>query len=486
MLEAMRWAAEQFQQCLLDSPSADKARIYLGERKLSGETVRRFQLGFAPGLSEWLVQRALQAKVPIDILETVGLVAKRNEGRGGYYDRFRDRVMFPIRDPRGQVVGFGGRILPSSPLADRGPKYYNSSETPLFSKSNQLYGIDQARDAAVKKGYLTVVEGYTDVLMAHQVGITNVVSTMGTALNQSHVKKLRGFVPRVVLIFDADAGGDTGVDRALDIFVSNELDLRVGTLPDGLDPCDLLVQQGPEPFVKAVEQSVDAFEFKLTQLWQREANKGLEGQRRAADEMLKTLASMPDQKSVKLELMVNRIGHRLQIKEETVWTRLSELRAEREAREARRPEAPRRPEASATAPRRTSKAPPHEVELLQLVLAEPTLVEKVKTELPSTELEHPGLRLTLEALYRLQDEGRCPDLDHLRPVLNNEALLEHLFLLQDRGLLQHDRPAALAKVLARFHDRRDARRKLELKNQVLAAQDFTQQLEILRQIQNPK
>src|SRR5205085_9479294 len=185
--------------CLLDSPQAEAARKYLGERKLTGETVRKFGLGFAPPLGEWLVQHAAKTGKSTELLETVGLIGKRSEGRG-YYDRFRDRVIFPIRDIQGRIVGFGGRILPSSPVsADRPPaKYYNSAETPIFSKSDQLYGIDYAKQAATKAGYLAIVEGYTDVLMAHQHGISQVVATMGTALNARHIKKLRGLVPRVV------------------------------------------------------------------------------------------------------------------------------------------------------------------------------------------------------------------------------------------------------------------------------------------------
>src|SRR5262249_54094967 len=129
MLDVMKWAAEQFQKCLLDSPQAENARDYLGERKLSLETIRKFGLGYAPDSWEWLVVRAANAQVSAEMLEKVGLIARRNEGKG-YYDRFRDRVTFPIRNDQGQIVGFGGRILPSSPVsADRPqPKYYNSAE----------------------------------------------------------------------------------------------------------------------------------------------------------------------------------------------------------------------------------------------------------------------------------------------------------------------------------------------------------------------
>src|SRR5262249_24509197 len=150
----------------------------------------------------------------------------------------------------GQAVGFGGRILPTSPLSSRGPKYYNSSDTPLFSKSEHLYRLDQARHAAVKAGYLAAGEGDTGGLMAPPMGVGQVVATMGTALNARHVQHLRRFAPRVVLVFDADAGGSTGVDRALEIFAGHDVDLSIATLPAGLDPCDLLVRQGPEAFQK--------------------------------------------------------------------------------------------------------------------------------------------------------------------------------------------------------------------------------------------
>ncbi|MGH7173111.1 MAG: DNA primase, partial [Gemmataceae bacterium] len=250
MLDVIRWAAQQFHDCLLDSPLADEARRYVGARGLTGETVRSYGLGFAPRGGDWLVQRAEDAGVSLEMLEKVGLIAPRTE-RPGHYDRFRDRVQFPIRDARGQTVGFGGRILPTSPLSSRGPKYYNSTTTPLFNKSEHLYGIDQARQAAGKAGYLAIVEGYTDALMAHQLGIGQVAATMGTALNAQHVQQAKRFARRVVLVFDADAGGDTGVDRALEIFAGHDVDLAIATLPEGLDPCDLLVQQGADAFRRA-------------------------------------------------------------------------------------------------------------------------------------------------------------------------------------------------------------------------------------------
>jgi DNA primase len=482
MFDVVRWAAEQFHQCLLDSPLGEAARVYLAERQLTGETIRKFGLGFAPPSGDWLVQKASHAGLSTEVMENVGLIAPRTEGTG-YYDRFRDRVMFPIRDARGQTVGFGGRILPSSPLSARAPKYYNSAETVLFSKSDQLYGIDQARQAAGKSGYVAVVEGYTDVLMAHQLGIPQVVATMGTALNVRHVQKLRGLVPRVVLVFDADAGGDTGVDRALEVFVSMEMDLRVAALPEGLDPCDLLVRHGPELFQSALTKAEDVLEFKLNRVCTQNDLRSVEGRRQAIDAVLKVLALAPETRSVKLELMVNRIAHRLGVlKEETLWIRLMELREKRQSgdRDLRRPAAAEAP----TAEVRQAPAAVHEVELLEVLLADPGLVATASAELPARAVEHPGLRLLLEGLYRLQAEGVVPDLDQLRPRIDNQPLLAKALHLQERGSLKNDKPAYLREVLARFRERQLAQVKQELQNQLLAARDHDTAVELLRQLQN--
>jgi DNA primase len=484
MLELMRWAADQFHRCLLEEPVAETARHYLGQRKLSGETVRRFQLGFAPLEGEWLVRRAREASLSHEVLEQVGLIAKRDE-RPGYYDRFRDRLMFPVRDARGQVVGFGGRILPESPLLPRAPKYYNSAATDLFNKSENLYGIDQARQAGASAGYLAVVEGYTDVLMAHQMGIGQVVATMGTALNNRHVKQLRRYVPRVVLTFDADAGGDSGVDRALELFVSHDLELQVATLPEGLDPCDLLVQEGPEPLRAALTNAQDVLEFKLNRVLGSAAHAGVEGKRRAVDEVLRVIALAPDMPgqagAVKRELMVTRISQRLGLKEETIWGRLQELRA------AKRPE--REPattpsEHDPDAAQAKVTADPLELDLLRILLADSALVEVARAKVDLGTIEHPRLRLLLEVLYRLQAEGEVPDLDHVRLRIDNPALIAKALELQERGRAYPNRPELLRQVLDRFEERSQRPARIEIQNQLRAVSDDATALELLRQVQS--
>jgi DNA primase len=481
MLDTVRWAAEQFQRCLLDELAAEPARRYLGERHLLGETVRRFGLGYAPLAGDWLVQRAEASAVSLERLEEVGLLARRLEGNG-YYCRFRDRVIFPIRGPDGRTVGFGGRILPTSSLLPRAPKYYNSAETSLFNKSEHLYGLDQAAQAGAKAGFLAVVEGYTDVLMAHQMGVPVVVATMGTALNSRHVQRLLRWVPRVVLVFDADAGGDTGVDRALEIFASQEVDLAIATLPEGMDPCDLLVAQGAEPFRAALASAVDALEFKLQRALAVHAGGGVEGQRRAADAVLGIIALAPELAgqagAMKRQLMVTRIAQRLTLKEATVWARLEELRQRRQRAETGRQQA------EAAGQKQAAPAAAHEKQLLQLLLADPALVPAAFAEVPASEIQHLGLQQMLAGLYALHREREPPTLDLLRARLDRADLAEAAMKLQEVGRANNDHAHWLRQLLEEFRRRRLLPLKQELENQLHAVSDHAQALELLRRLQN--
>jgi DNA primase len=208
---ALEWAARQYHQCLLHSPEAVAARAYLEERKISQKSIERFHIGFAPNSWQWLIDRARTTSYSPEVLQAAG-IAGRSEQSGRYYDLFRGRVMFPIRDSQRQCVALGGRILPE--LADdRTGKYYNSPETKVFHKSEQFYGLDLARDSAELRSAksphrnVIVVEGYTDVVMAHQYGVTNAIAVLGTALNEKHIRVLRRFTDTIYLVLDGDEAG---------------------------------------------------------------------------------------------------------------------------------------------------------------------------------------------------------------------------------------------------------------------------------------
>jgi len=502
LLEVMRWAQGKYAYQLLEGDIGELARKYLGERKLSGKTVRDFGLGFAPIDGDWLARLAASERVPEETLVEVGLTAVR-DGNRGQYDRFRDRVMFPIKDVRGQVVGFGGRIMPNSPYASRAPKYYNSAETPLFSKSELLYGLDLARHGGAAAGYLAVVEGYTDVMMAHQCGVPQVVATMGTALNARHVAQLRRYVPKVVLVYDADAGGYTGVDRALEIFVSQDVELAVATLPEGLDPCDLLVRpDGVETFKQVLTSAVDALDFKLNRLLERNSAPSVEVSRRILDDVLGIMAAAPPTPNqaaqVKQELIVTRLSHRLGLKQETVWARLGELRKAHEQKERdqrakerdARPAPSVRPDAVLPTTERARggpKAGPAEAaekQLVELLLADPALVPVAAAQMTSDEVTHSGLRRLLAELYAIHAAGAVPDLESLRARLDDRPDLFDAAAnrLHPVGQQMQDREQWLQRLLKRFADMKAQDEAKKAKDQLSGASE-EQTKELLRRIQ---
>ncbi|WP_439626217.1 DNA primase [Gemmata sp.] len=497
--EVMRWAQALYQDALLEQPEGEPARKYLGGRKLSGKTVRDFGLGYASLTGDWLVKHAAADRVPNELLVEVGLIAARDQSRG-FYDRFRDRVMFPIHDVRSQAIAFGGRIMPDSPYATRAPKYYNSAETPLFSKSDVLYGLDLARHAGAAAGFLAVVEGYTDVMMAHQCGVPQVVATMGTALNARHVSQLRRYVPKVVLVYDADAGGYTGVDRALEIFVSQDVELAVATLPDGLDPCDLLVTPGGvEVFKKTLASAVDALDFKLNRLLEKDGAGSVDGTRRVVDEVLGVMAAAPAMPSqaaqVKQELIVTRLAHRLGLRQETVWARLGELRREHEQRQkleaqkagpaaAQPPQTRRGGSQGGAAP----KSDPHyfmAATLVRLLIAEPGLVAvAADAGVTPDEVAHTGIRRILAEMFDAWRAGQVPDLDVLRERLADRPdLFESLVTQAEVGRQLEEREKKLQGVIADFKRIRAEVASKAIKAELQGARSEEQEIELLRRLQ---
>ena len=482
MLDAMAWAEECYHRCLMQSAEAEKARQYLADRRLTPDTIERYRLGYAPRSWDWLSRAARQRGVPTDLLVTLGLLGRREED-GSTYDRFRERVMFPIRDGRGRTVGFGGRILPSASATGTAPKYYNSADTPLFTKSEHLYGLDQARAAAATAGYLAVVEGYTDVLMAHQLGVLPVVATLGTALNDRHLVQLRRLVPRVVLVFDADAGGARGIDSALHLFVSQDVELAIATLPAGLDPCDYLEQYGADAFRSVVESARDALDFMLDRALAGDRPDRIEQRREAVEQVLRVLALVPNRASaatrMKCELAVTRLSQRCGIRPETIWQRLAELR--RQQRTAHRPANTTKP----SEPVRTAPADPAERLLLEVLLAEPGLVARVRGHLNEEEIAHPGLRRLLTELYQDAAAGREPNVDQLRLRLSDKPkLAEYVVRLQAAGEAIPRRGECLGELIEEFERRRRASGAEEIRHRLQSApSDGPPPAELLRRLQ---
>ncbi len=241
LYEIVALAAAFYQHALLAAQGQQALMYVKSERRLSEETIQRFQLGYAPAGWETIYRYLVEQKSkPAQLVEQAGLIVARKEG-GGYYDRFRDRIIIPIHDVRGRVIGFGGRAL-----GDEQPKYLNSPDTPLFDKGKTLFALDKARDAISKQDKAVVVEGYFDAIALHAVGIANVVASLGTALSQDQVRQLLRYTEskQIILNFDADKAGTQASERAISeissLVYSGQVQLRVLNLPDGKDADEFL------------------------------------------------------------------------------------------------------------------------------------------------------------------------------------------------------------------------------------------------------
>ncbi|MGQ9873232.1 DNA primase [Leptodesmis sp.] len=286
----------RFYEHALQQPQGKVALEYLQtKRRLGKDTIQQFQLGYAPGGWETLYGYLVEQKhYPTELVERAGLLVPRKTGEG-YYDRFRDRLMIPIHDLQGRVVGFGGRTL-----TDEQPKYLNSPETELFDKGKLLFGLDKARATIAKQDQAIVVEGYFDVIALHHAGITNVVASMGTALSSAQVKQLLRYTEsrRIVLNFDADRAGIQAVERAVGevetLAYRGDIQLRVLNIPDGKDPDEFLQHHTADQYQKLLDQAPLWLDWQIEQAIADKDLKQADQFQEAVQAIVKLLGSLPN------------------------------------------------------------------------------------------------------------------------------------------------------------------------------------------------
>ncbi len=315
--EALERAAAFYESYLWEADKGEKARRYLLGRGLKEETLRTFGVGFAPSAWDSILVRGQRAGFSLDELRSVGLVQKG--GKGGYYDAFRSRITFPVRDRRGRTVGFGARAT----TPDQRPKYKNSSEGELYRKSQTLYGIDRARGPIARSGRAVVVEGYTDVLALHQAGVEETVAVMGTAITPDQLKMLGGYAGEVVLALDADRAGREAMLRAQKVSGSSKLRLLVAAMPEGEDPAEMLAEEGGEGrFRTILSEAVDLPVFHARAILTDADLETPAGRDRALDEVVPVLSGMGE--TITRQELVSEIADRLDTNPALIARRLSE------------------------------------------------------------------------------------------------------------------------------------------------------------------
>ncbi|QEG21909.1 DNA primase [Mariniblastus fucicola] len=466
LFEAMKWVEEQYHQCLLHSNEAIPVREYLQDRGITQESIDKFRVGFAPLAWSWLVDRCRSTRFTPKILEACGLILMNN--RGTWYERFRGRVLFPIRDTQDRPIALGGRVVPGIYGTEDEPKgkYYNSTETRLFTKSDNLYGLNIALEGLRKADdkSLTIVEGYTDVIAAHQAGVTNVVAALGTALNERHIRLIKRFADSITLVLDGDDAGQRRTSEVLDLFVTSDVDLRILTLPEGMDPFDLCMKQGGEAFQKMIEGAPDAISHRI-----RTETKGVDllnqthAATKALNNILKTLAGIPASeiaasaaKQLRQQQLIGRLSRQFQIDSEHISRRLNEIRNSLR---------PRNYDADADSKNMVpakiqtvdfSSFVGKERELLQLLILQPALldtaVEKVS---PDQFVAGP-----LKAIYQIMDD-----------FFHDEREVDH-----DSLMLEVQDPV-LRNVIARLYDEAASKNELESGDSTSFALDMNQQFD---------
>ena len=316
--EVNKLAASFYYENLINAKEAESARNYLLKRGLDREIIKKFNVGY--GISSWssaydfLKKKGFQE----DSLLKTGLIIPRTKGTG-YYDRFRERIMFPIYDIQKRIVGFGGRVLDNST-----PKYLNSPETPVFIKGNLLYGLEAAKDGIVETGYAIIVEGYMDVIAAHQAGITNVVGTLGTAFTPNHLRILQRLCKVVVLTFDSDTAGINAALRTLDVFIGSTVEAKVLLLPEGEDPDSFIRENGKANFVELVQKSIGIIDFAIGRIINRKTNGdgvlSKETKLRHAEDCLNIIRKVPNR--IEQDYQLTRVSKDLKIEKDVLYAEL--------------------------------------------------------------------------------------------------------------------------------------------------------------------
>lgn len=424
LLEINETAAAFYHQILTARKEGEEGRQYLAGRGISREIVEEHRLGFAPEAWDFLARFLQGQGVPLNHAATLGLVAPRKEA-GGFYDRLRRRVIFPIVSEAGRVIGFGGRII--APAEGDAPKYLNSPESPVYSKGQTLYGLNIARSAIRETGTALIVEGYMDLLSLHQAGFRNVVASLGTALTPAQVELLRRFAREVVAVFDADESGKKATGRSLELFLNAGIPARVVSLPPGSDPDSFVRGENGPGFQRLLDGALPVMEYLLEQAVARHSPETVDGKVQAARELIPVLNRLKD--PLEQSLYAERVASRLGLKESLIRARL---------RGAQEPG-----EEGGRAPAGTGRGPAHERLLLQLMVFRADLIPRVREALGQEELSDPRYQKLARELVRLWEAGEKIDVqallnrgedDELRNLLSAMVLGEESVLDSDRML----------------------------------------------------
>jgi DNA primase len=380
-----------YHRCLLQTPEAQKARDYLASRELDDETVKDYVIGYAP-TGNPLLQFAKKKGYAYEQLEACGLVMKsdRPEEEGRFFDRFRNRLMFPIRDELGRVIGFSGRILEKN---DKLAKYVNSPETILFRKSRILFALDKARKAIIDSHTAIICEGQIDCIRCQRAGFQNVVASQGTAITEDHAHLLKRYADSLILVLDADNAGQKAAIGAAEVFLGTGLSIRIAALPKGDDPDSLIRKQGADAFQAVLDGAKSIIDFQIDVLKTREDIRKEDGMMRIAKAVMETIGYSSNE--VQQQHMLRQAAARLAVSVENLQSLLN-------------PHSKTHYRAASVAVTPTPPAahPVEEVTLAELVVEHPDVAALARQHLPLKLLSDNDCRTIIEHWLNRPDDAQ--------------------------------------------------------------------------------
>ena len=400
--------AAVFYEHALAGGAGSVARAYLEKRGISQETIASFRLGFAGDSRDGLLEHLRAKGLNLSLLETSGLILKRDTG--GYCDRFRNRIIFPICDVKTRPIGFGGRIMPEAPVELA--KYVNSPETPVYSKGKNLYGLAVTRDQIRQQDFAVVVEGYMDLIVPFQYGLKNIVASLGTALTQEQARLLKRYTHNVVMIYDPDAAGQSATLRSLDTFLEEDMNVRVVSLPAGFDP-DLYVRKhGIKGLNEKIKAADDLFDFQLGVLKSRHDIRETTGKKKIAAEILPTLRKVTNQ--IASADYIKKLSAALGIAEHYIIEELQKVK-----------DTPaRRFDAAKPAPAKRADVSPVEKLLIKLMLEENEFINRVRQNLDPADFQDERTNRIVTAIFEFISDGKSVEANTLMSRLQGEELLQ--------------------------------------------------------------
>lgn len=380
--------AAAFYAGILHSSAGEAAKGYLLKRGLKEETVKLFKLGCAPDKWDALISSLRAKGIGLYLLEKAGVALAREQG--GYYDRFRNRVVFPIFDIKSRPIGFGARTLEKEAGS---AKYVNSPETPVYIKGRNLYGLNFAKDEIRQSDSAVIVEGFLDFILPYQEGVKNIVASLGTALTQEQARLIKRYTHNIVMVYDGDAAGEIATLRTLDIFIEEEMNVKVASLPEGFDP-DLFVRKnGIESFKEKIAGAESLFEYKLRILKSRYDVKDAQGKAGIAAEMLPTINRLKN--AILKAEYVRRLAQELDTAEHNLLQELNKLKADKPYRDPRAPAA-----------KKAADINPTEKLLIKLMLEETALAGQLRKILEPGDFQDERTARIVSIIFDLFDRGK--------------------------------------------------------------------------------